>query len=72
VGERDVFIGGGAQIINEFLAAGLLDELDLHLSPILLGGGERLFAGVGPDVKLEQVRVIEGAGVTHVKYRVRH
>jgi dihydrofolate reductase len=72
VGERDVFIGGGAQIINEFLAAGLLDELDLHLSPIVLGGGERLFAGVGPDVKLEQVRVIEGAGVTHVKYRVRH
>ena len=48
----DVFIGGGAEIINEYLAAGMLDEVELHVGPILLGGGARLFAGVGQDVKL--------------------
>ena len=69
-GDQDVFVGGGADIINQFLAAGLLDELELHVVPILLGGGERLFAGVGPDVRLEQVRAIEAPGVTHLKYRV--
>jgi dihydrofolate reductase len=70
-GDKDVFIGGGADIINRYLAAGLLDELELHVVPIVLGGGSRLFAGVDPDVKLEQVRSIEGPGVTHLKYRVR-
>jgi dihydrofolate reductase len=69
-GERDVVIGGGADIINQFLAAGLVDEIELHVVPILLGGGERLFAGVGPDVKLEPLRVVEAPGVTHLKYRV--
>ena len=70
-GERDVFLGGGAAMINEYLAAGLVDELELHVVPILLGGGARMFEGVGPDVKLEQIRAIEAAGVTHLKYRVR-
>jgi dihydrofolate reductase len=69
-GGRDVFIGGGADIINRFLSAGLLDELGLHVVPIVLGGGSRLFAGVSPDVKLQQIRSIEGPGVTHVTYRV--
>jgi len=69
-GDKDVFIGGGADIINRYLAAGLLDELELHVVPIVLGGGSRLFAGVSPDVRLEQVRSIEGPGVTHIKYRV--
>jgi dihydrofolate reductase len=69
-GSRDVFIGGGADIINQYLAAGLVDEIELHVVPVLLGGGERLFAGVGPDVKLEPVRVVEAPGVTHLKYRV--
>jgi dihydrofolate reductase len=69
-GDRDVFLGGGAAMINEYLAAGLVDELELHVVPILLGGGARLFEGVGPDVKLEQIRAIEAPGVTHVKYRV--
>jgi dihydrofolate reductase len=68
--DKDVYIGGGADVINQYLAAGLLDELELHLVPILLGGGSRLFQGIGPDVRLEQVRVIEGPGVTHLKYRV--
>jgi dihydrofolate reductase len=69
-GGKDVFIGGGANVINEFLAAGLLDELELHVAPILLGGGARLFAGVGPVVKLEPIRVREAPGVAHIKYRV--
>ena len=69
-GDKDVFIGGGAEIINRYLAAGLLDELELHVVPIVLGGGARLFAGVSPDMRLQQVRSIEGPGVTHLKYRV--
>ena len=69
-GDRDVFIGGGADVINQYLAAGLLDGLELHVAPMLLGGGARLFAGDGPDVKLERTRVVEAPGVTHLKYRV--
>jgi dihydrofolate reductase len=69
-GDKDVFIGGGADVINQYLAAGLVDDLELHVVPLLLGGGARLFDGVGPDVKLELLRVVEGPGVTHLKYRV--
>ena len=67
---KDVFLGGGASIINQYLAAGHVDELELHVVPIVLGGGARLFDGVGPDLRLEQVRTVEAPGVTHVKYRV--
>lgn len=68
-GGKDVFIGGGAEIINQYLAAGLVDEIELHLVPILLGGGERLFENVG-DLALEQLRAVEAPGVAHLKYRV--
>jgi dihydrofolate reductase len=67
---KDVFIGGGAQIINEYLGAGVVDEIELHVVPILLGAGERLFDGVGPHLKLEQLRAVEAPGVAHLKYRV--
>ena len=67
---KDVMLGGGADSINQYLAAGLVDELDLHVAPLVLGGGARLFEGVGPEVKLEQVRVVDAPGVTHLKYRV--
>jgi dihydrofolate reductase len=67
---KDVYIGGGADIINQYLAAGLVDELEVHIAPLILGDGERLFDGVGPDLKLEQLRAVEGPGVTHLKYRV--
>ncbi len=50
--------------------AGLVDELELRVVPLVLGGGARLVAGVGPDVELEQVRAVEAPGVTHLKYRV--
>jgi len=69
-GEKDVYVGGGAATINEFLAAGLVDELELHISPLLLGAGARLFEGVPPELKLEPMRVVEAPGVTHLKYRV--
>jgi dihydrofolate reductase len=67
---KDVFIGGGASVINQYLAAGLVDELEVNIVPLVLGGGARLFEGVGPDLKLEQIRAVEAPGVTHLKYRV--
>ena len=70
-GDEDVFIGGGADVINQYLAAGLVDELELAVVPIILGGGERLFDGVGPEMKLELLRVVQAPGVTHLKYGSR-
>ena len=67
---KDVALGGGASVARQYLAAGLVDELELAVVPILLGAGERLFDGLGPDLKLEQLRAIEAPGVTHLKYRV--
>jgi dihydrofolate reductase len=68
-GGADVAIAGGAQTIQQALAAGLLDELTLHIVPVMLGAGERLFDGVG-DPRLEPVEVIHAPAVTHVRYRV--
>ncbi len=67
---KEVAIGGGASVVNQYLAAGLVDELELHVVPLVLGGGARLFEGLGPDLGLEQVRAVEAPGVTHIKYRV--
>ena len=70
-GGKDVMLWGGAQVIQQYLAAGFLDELELHVTPVLLGGGARLFDNLeGADIKLEQVRSVAAPGVTHVKYRV--
>ncbi len=70
-GGKDVALGGGADVAQQYLAAGLIDELDLNLVPVLLGGGARLFDNLaGADLNLEQMRVIEAPGVTHIKYRV--
>jgi dihydrofolate reductase len=68
-GDKDVLIGGGANVAQQYLAARLVDEFELHVVPILLGDGERLLENLG-DVKLEQVRAVEAPGVTHIKYRV--
>jgi dihydrofolate reductase len=69
-GDRDVLVHGvgTAQLA---LKAGVLDELQIHLIPVLLGEGRRLFEHLGADhIELEQTRVVEGAGVTHLRYRV--
>lgn len=67
--DRDVLIAGGASVVQQYLAAGLVDEFQLNIVPIVLGGGERLLVNVG-NLKLEQVRAIDAPGVTHIKYRV--
>jgi dihydrofolate reductase len=69
-GEQDVQLHGGASVAQQYLAAGLVDEFEVSIVPIMLGGGERLLDNIGPDLKLEQVRTIDAPGVTHVKYRV--
>ncbi len=68
-GEQDVAVAGGAATVNQFLAAGLLDELRLHIAPVLLGRGERLFEGVD-RTDLVQVRTRATDLVTHVTYEV--
>jgi dihydrofolate reductase len=68
-GDRDVAIAGGASAVQQYLRAGLLDELYVHLVPIVLGAGERLLESVGDPV-LQPVKVIASPAVTHVKYRV--
>jgi dihydrofolate reductase len=68
-GDRNVAIGGGASVVQQYLRAGLLDELQLHVVPILLGGGVRLLDGLDP-LQLEVTRVVESPAVTHLKYRV--
>lgn len=69
-GDRDVAIAGGAQTARQYLSAGLMDELRLHISPVILGGGERLLDGVG-DVTLEPIEARGTGLVTHVRYRVQ-
>jgi dihydrofolate reductase len=70
-GDKDVLVHG-ASVTQLALAAGVLDEIQIHLVPVLLGEGRRLFEHLGADhIELEPVRVLEGAGVTHLRYRVR-
>jgi dihydrofolate reductase len=70
-GSRDVAIAGGARTVQQFLAAGLSDELRLHTAPVLLGAGERPLDGV-TDLALEPTEVRGTRLVTHVTYRVVH
>jgi dihydrofolate reductase len=67
--DKDVSIAGGASTVNQALAAGALDELTLHVVPVVLGGGERLFVDVG-DPRMEVVEAIASPGATHVRYSI--
>jgi dihydrofolate reductase len=69
-GEKDVGLAGGADVAQQYLAAGLLDEVQIHLVPVFLGDGVRLFDNLDERVKLEPTRVIESPAVTHLRYRV--
>jgi len=70
-GGSDVSVAGGASVAQQYLKAGLLDELQMHLVPLLLGGGVRLFDRLGPEQpELQSTRVIESPAVTHLRYRV--
>jgi dihydrofolate reductase len=70
-GDKDVYIAGGATVIQQYLSAGLVDEFLLHVTPILLGGGVRLFENVGGDAgSLELSETISSPSVTHLHYRV--
>jgi len=70
-GDKDVLVHG-ARTARLALAAGVLDELQIHLVPVLIGQGEPLFEDMPPDhIELEQLRAVDGPGVTHLRYRVR-
>ena len=71
-GGKDVALAGGANVAQQYLAAGLVDEMEIHLVPTLLGGGARLFDGVGDDLHgLELVRTVAAPKVTHLKFARR-
>jgi dihydrofolate reductase len=70
-GERDIAIGGGANVAQQYLRAGLVDEIQIHLVPVLVGAGIRLFDdSIAQSVQLEITRVLEAAGVTHIRCTV--
>jgi dihydrofolate reductase len=69
-GEKDVLVAGGADAVQQYLAAGLLEELQIHVAPLLLGGGVRLFADGPGRRELELTRVIGSPAVTHLRYHV--
>ncbi|CAM3224900.1 dihydrofolate reductase family protein [Stackebrandtia soli] len=69
-GDRDVRLSGGASVVRQAIAAGLLDELNLHQTPVLLGAGVRLWDDIGPQWReMEPTRAVAGDGVTHLTYR---
>jgi dihydrofolate reductase len=69
-GNKDVMVMGGASIAQQYLAAGLLDEVRLHVAPLLLGAGTRLFGELDAARDLDTIDVIEAPGVTHLRYKV--
>ena len=71
-GARNVAIGGGPSTAQSFVQAGALDEIQIHLIPVLLGEGIRLFGEAGGRLRLAPIRMIEAPDATHIKYRVVH
>jgi dihydrofolate reductase len=68
---RDIWLAGGASVVNQYLAVGLVDEIDVSIVPLILGAGARLFERLdGGTVKLRQIRSVDAPGVTHIKYEV--
>jgi dihydrofolate reductase len=70
-GDKDIAIGGGANVAQQYLRAGLVDEIQIHFVPMLLGKGVRLFDHLAAqNIQLEITRVLDAAGVTHIRYTV--
>ena len=70
-GEKDVMVAGGANIVQQLVTSQLLDELRIHLLPLLLGEGRRLFDQLGSEhIELEILRVIQSPEVTHLRFRI--
>ncbi len=70
-GNRAVGVSGGADVVQQYLRAGLLDELQIHVAPLLLGGGVRLLENLGGDLpELDCTRVVDSPAVTHLRYRI--
>jgi len=70
-GEKDVLIAGGAETIQQYLAAGLIDEFEIHVAPMLLGSGTPLFGGAGAErPHVELTRALSSPGAAHLRYRV--
>jgi dihydrofolate reductase len=67
-GDKGVAVAGGANVIQQFIRSGLLDELQVHVAPFFLGNGVRLFSEVPPGVELEPARVVASRWATHLKY----
>lgn len=70
-GTKDIAIAGGANVINQYLRAGLIDELWLHIAPVTIGHGQRLFLDT-PDIHLKPLEVRTTDRVTHIKYAIQH
>jgi dihydrofolate reductase len=71
-GDKDVFVAGGASIAQQYLAAGLVEEVQIHIAPVLLGGGTHLFGTLGLDGprRVEVTRVVSSPSVTHLRFEV--
>lgn len=70
-GTKDVAVAGGANVINQYLAAGLIDELWLHIAPVTIGSGQLLFKDT-PGIKLKPLEVRTTELITHIKYAIQH
>ena len=71
-GDKNVIVMGGADLLRQYLAAGVVDEFTLTIAPVLLGGGKRLFDGIATTgIAFERTHVIESPFATHIRYRVR-
>jgi dihydrofolate reductase len=69
--EQDIWLAGGASVVNQYLAAGLVDEVDISIAPVIMAGGERLFEELQRGaLKLTQIRAVDAPGVTHINYQV--
>ncbi|MFD0711628.1 dihydrofolate reductase family protein [Paenibacillus sp. GCM10027626] len=70
-GDKDVYVLGGAAVAQQCLKASLLDEIHVHIAPVLLADGFRLFDHIGSEcIQLETIRILESHGTTHLRYRI--